>query len=50
LGDKGFHYAGDVLDVQPGAVEGTVRGDRGQHLADRRDASFGGGIRALDHH
>ena len=35
-----LHHAADVLDIQPGAVEGAVRGDRAQHLADRLHAAL----------
>ena len=35
-----LHHLADVLDVEPGAVEGAVRGDRREHLADRGDAAF----------
>ncbi len=42
-----LHDLADVLDVQARAVEGAVRGDRAQHLADRRDPTLARGVRAL---
>jgi hypothetical protein len=48
LADQRLHGVGDVLDVQPGAVEGAVERDRGQHLADRLDAALAGRLGRLD--
>ena len=35
------------MDVEPGAVEGAVRGDRGEHLADGSDSALARGLRTL---
>ncbi len=48
LGDDLLHHLADVLDVEPRAVERAVRGDRAEHLADRRDPALAGGARRLD--
>ena len=38
----------DVVDVEPGAVEGAVGGDRAEHLADRLQAALPRGLGGLD--
>ena len=43
-----FHDPGDVVHVEPGAVEGAVGGDRAQHLADRLHATLAGRVGGLD--
>ncbi|OPZ52609.1 MAG: hypothetical protein BWY91_02247 [bacterium ADurb.BinA028] len=48
LGDNGLHDAADVVDVQPGAVEGAVGDDRAKHLGDRLDATLASGLGRLD--
>ena len=42
LGDHRLHDVADVVDVEPGPVEGAVGGDRAEHLADRPDAALAG--------
>ena len=42
LGDDRLHDVADVVDVEAGAVEGAVGGDRAEHLADRPDAALAG--------
>ncbi len=49
LGDHVFHDLGNVLDIEAGAVEGAVGGDRTEHLADGLDSAFADGLCALDH-
>ena len=43
-----FHHSGDVMHIQPTAVEGAVGGDRAQHLADRLHATFAGRLGRFD--
>ena len=43
LGDDGLHDATDVVDVQPGAVEGAVGDDGSEDLGDRLDAALTSG-------
>ena len=50
LPDHFLHHVVDVVDVEARAVEGAVRGDRAQHLADRPESALFGGLRALQHH
>ena len=47
--DEPFHHLADVLDIEAGAVEGAVRRDRAQHLADRPQAAFAHRVGALHH-
>ena len=44
-----LHDRRDVVDVELGAVEGAVGGDRSQHLADRLDAPLPRRLGRLDH-
>ena len=48
LGDHGLHHLGDVVDVEPGAVEGAVRGDRPEHLTDGLQPTLSRGLGGLD--
>ena len=41
--------AADVLDVEPGAVESAVRGDRAEDFADRLQPAFPGRLGGLHH-
>ncbi len=40
LGNQFFHHHADMVDVKPGAVEGTVGGGGAEHFANRRNAAF----------
>ena len=48
LHDDPLHHLGDVVDVEAGAVEGTVRRHGAEHLADRLQATLARGFRGLD--
>ncbi len=49
VGDQLLHDTDNVIYVEPTTVEGAVGHDGTQHLADRPDAPFRGGLQVLDH-
>ena len=49
LFDHGLHHGADVLDVETGAVERRIGGDRSEHFADRLQPALASGLGRLDH-